>query len=76
MKKEVTNAKVCQFNMTGPFKNKKCFYLEPRDLGKVSDLGIVLAHLSAEAGFLNLAILANKKPNELRISCRSSKNKT
>lgn len=47
--------------MTGPFKKKKCFYLEPRNPNKISDIGIVLAYLSAQEGYINLAVLALKK---------------
>ena len=57
--------------MNGFFKNQKCFYLEPRNPNKISDIGIVLAYLSAKEGLLNLAVLALKKEHEIRISCRS-----
>jgi hypothetical protein len=52
---------VCEFNISGFFKNKRCFYLEPRNANKISDIGIILAYLAAKEGLLNLAILALKK---------------
>jgi nanoRNase/pAp phosphatase (c-di-AMP/oligoRNAs hydrolase) len=45
--------------------------LEPRNPSKISDIGTVLAYLSAEEGLLNLAVLAMKNYTENRMSCRS-----
>lgn len=67
----MAHSRVCEFNFSGPFKGKKCFYHEPRNPNKISDIGTVLAYLSAEEKLLNLAVLVMKKPTEIRVSCRS-----
>jgi hypothetical protein len=61
IREEVARGRVCEFTFNGQFKNKKCFYLEPRNAGKISDIGTVLSYLSAEEGLMNLAVLVMKK---------------
>lgn len=55
----------------GKLRGIECLYLEPRDSTKVSDLGSVLAFISAELQLANLAVLASKNSADIRISCRS-----
>ena len=45
----------------GKYKGRKCFATHPHDMSIVSDLGNILAFLSAKMGMLNLAIITNKK---------------
>ena len=58
--KEVSHARVAELKR-GQLKGKACLYLEPLNPRKISDIGNVLAYLSARAGMLNLAIMAMKK---------------
>jgi hypothetical protein len=55
----------------GKLRGIECLYLEPRESTKVSDLGTILAFISAELQLANLAILASKNSSDIRISCRS-----
>ena len=77
IQEEISHAKVCMINMHGPFKDKKCLLLEPKNPTKISDIGCVLAYLSAQEGLLNLSIMTapKKQDDVVRVSCRSHRSK-
>jgi hypothetical protein len=43
--------------MNGPFKNMRFLAVDPSNAAKISDIGTVLAYISAENNMLNISIL-------------------
>jgi hypothetical protein len=57
--------------MSGNLKGLKFYIVDPINPAKISDIGTIMAYLSAKNGMSNLAVLTMNKGGEVRVSTRS-----